>query len=157
MLLEKIETDYKSARFGTKDAEGNVTRDQVKISLLNTFISDIKTLAKNQMREATDEDVKVVLKRFIDAARDNITLYGKSGNAVKKDEAEKEFAILTVYQPKQMTDSELKEAIAIAFQAAGVEKNIKSMGKVMGQLKSAHDGTYDGGKASTFVREFLNV
>ena len=62
--------------------------------------------------------------------------------------AETELAILSSYGPKQMTESELREAIN-DFRAKNPDANV---GTIMAHLKTNFGGQYDGKTASALAR-----
>lgn len=120
------------------------------IALVPLFSAMVGKNASN--RESTDEEVIARVKAFIKNI--NETLKSLPESHAKKDTLEREKELLKKYLPQQMSEETLKEII----KKIGVthEKSIKSMGKVMGELKAKYGGQYDGKMASNFVKSFLN-
>ena len=78
----------------------------------------------------------------------------KGGRAELAAQEREEIAIISAYLPKQMSEADIKAAIAAAIaetNAAG----IKDMGKVIGALKAKYTGQMDFGKASGMVKAAL--
>jgi uncharacterized protein YqeY len=65
-----------------------------------------------------------------------------------------EIAIISAYLPKQMSDADVKAAIAAAIAETGAA-GMKDMGKVIGVLKAKYAGQMDFGKASGLVKAAL--
>ena len=143
-LLEQIKSDLTEVR---------KVRDGVASNLLSTLYAEAGMVGKNASnRESTDEEVIARVKAFIKNI--NETLKSLPESHAKKDTLEREKELLKKYLPQQMSEETLKEII----KKIGVthEKSIKSMGKVMGELKAKYGGQYDGKMASNFVKSFLN-
>ena len=66
-----------------------------------------------------------------------------------------EIAIITAYLPKQMSDDDVKAAIAAAVAETGAA-GMKDMGKVIAVLKTKYAGQMDFGKASGLVKAALS-
>ena len=65
-----------------------------------------------------------------------------------------EIAIISAYLPKQMSEADVKAAIAAAISETGAS-GMKDMGKVIGVLKTKYAGQMDFGKASGLVKSAL--
>ena len=66
----------------------------------------------------------------------------------------RKFAVISGYLPKQMSDDDVKAAIAATITETGAA-GIKDMGKVIGALKAKYAGQMDFGKASGVVKAAL--
>ena len=66
-----------------------------------------------------------------------------------------EIAIITGYLPRQMSDDDVKAAIAEAITETGAA-GMKDMGKVIGVLRARYAGQMDFGKASALVKAQLS-
>ncbi len=64
---------------------------------------------------------------------------------------EGELVILNDYLPKQLTETDLESIVEKYLE----ENEVKSMGQIMGHLKTNYGGQYDGKMASTLVKTFL--
>ena len=65
-----------------------------------------------------------------------------------------EIAIIAAYLPQQMSDDDVKAAIAEAIRDTGAA-GMKDMGKVIGALKAKYAGKMDVAKASALVKGAL--
>src|SRR5207245_925827 len=81
----------------------------------------------------------------------SVALYEKGGRAELAQQEREEIAIITAYLPQQMSEDEVKAAIALAVQDVGAA-GMKDMGKVIGALKSKYAGRMDFAKASALVK-----
>ena len=66
-----------------------------------------------------------------------------------------DMAIIAAYLPKQMSEDEVKAAIAEAIKDTGAA-GMKDMGKVIGALKGKFAGKMDFAKASALVKGMLS-
>ena len=120
-------------------------KDERKLSTLRMVNSTIK-----------NADIAArVFQKMIKQRQESVELYDKGGRAELADQEREEIAIISAYLPKQMSDDDVKAAIASVIaetQAAG----IKDMGKVIGALKAKYAGQMDFGKASGLVKAALS-
>ena len=77
---------------------------------------------------------------------------GGRDDLIKQNDVE--IAILQAFLPKQLSESELDEAIK-AIIAITNAQSIKDMGKVIGQMKAKYSGQVDMGIVSTKVKALL--
>ena len=71
-----------------------------------------------------------------------------------RSQEREEIAVISAYLPKQMSDDDMKAAIAAAIKETGAA-GMKDMGKVVGVLKGKYAGQMDFGKASGLVKAAL--
>ena len=76
-----------------------------------------------------------------------VELYEKGGRAELAQQEREEIAIISAYLPKQMSEDEVKAAIADAIKETGAA-GMKDMGKVIGALRGKYAGQMDFAKAS---------
>lgn len=144
MLLDDIKNDSLQAR---KD------RDTVKTSLLVPLYSEAVRVGKdNGNRQSTDEEVIAVVKKFVKNIEQTILDMEKIGRDISLQK--QELSLLRNYLPKQMSHEELESAVDSIMSGLD-EVTPKAMGKIMGELKTRHGGTYDGKMASQVVRNKL--
>jgi uncharacterized protein YqeY len=87
--------------------------------------------------------------------QESVELYDKRGRAELAAQERDEIAIISAYLPKQMSDEEVKVAIAAAIAETGAA-GMKDMGKVIGVLRARFAGQMDFGKASGMVKAALS-
>ncbi len=103
-----------------------------------------------------DDDVVVVdvLQKMAKQRRESITMYEQGGRQELADVEKSELAVIESFLPAQMSDDEVKAAIAAIIAETGAE-GMKDMGKVVGALKAKHGSQLDMGKASSLVKAAL--
>ena len=103
-----------------------------------------------------DDDALVteVLQKMIKQRRESLAIYEKAGRTEQAAQEATEIAVIEEFLPKQMSDAEAREAVAVAIKETGAA-GPKDMGRVMSALKQRYAGQMDFGKASGLVKELL--
>ena len=113
-------------------------KDERKLSTLRMVNSTIKNAdidARGQGKPPlSDADLLGVLQKMIKQRQESVELYDKGGRAELAAQEREEIAIISAYLPKQMSDDEVKAAIAAAIAETGAA-GMKDMGKVIGVLQ----------------------
>ena len=91
---------------------------------------------------------------MIKQRQEAVELYDKGGRAELAAQEREEIAIISGYLPTQMSEADMKAAIAAVIAETGAA-GIKDMGKVIGVLKAKYAGQMDFGKASGMVKAAL--
>ena len=139
-LLEQIKSDQLQAR---------IAADKAKASILTTLIGEAEMVGKNDgNRDTTDQEVIATIKKFIKNIDETIAVAGSTETLVAEKDA------LQVYLPRQLTEPELRVTIGNIIVTQGLS-GPKAMGRLMGELKKNHAGSYDGALASRLVKELL--
>lgn len=154
-LLDELKADQLAAR---------KLNDRLKADLLTTLIGEATQITTEEFKrgvtEVTEEKVAATVAKFLkntkltleNLASERARLVEAGGDASKVDArtkaAETEQAILSTYSPRQMTESELREAID-DFRARNPDANV---GTIMAYLKTSFGGQYDGKAASALAR-----
>ncbi len=154
-LLDELKADQLAAR---------KSNDRLKADLLTTLIGEATQITTEEFKrgvtEVTDEKVAATVAKFLkntkltleNLASERGRLIESGSDASKVDQrtkaAEAEVAILSSYGPKQMTESELRQAIN-EFRATNPDANV---GTIMAHLKTTFGGQYDGKAASALAR-----
>jgi uncharacterized protein len=133
-------------------------KDERKLSTLRMVNSTIKNAdieARGQGKPPlSDGDLLGVLQKMIKQRQESVELYDKGGRAELASQEREEISIITGYLPKQMSDDDVKAAIAAVI-AETSAAGIKDMGEVIGALKAKYAGQMDFGKASGLVKAAL--
>ena len=103
----------------------------------------------------SDGDILGVLQKMIKQRQESVELYEKGGRDELAAQERAEIEVISGYLPQQMSDSDVKSAIAAAITETGAA-GVKDMGKVIGVLKARHAGQMDFGKASGWVKAALS-
>ena len=134
-------------------------KDERKLSTLRMVNSTLKNSdieARGQGKPPlSDEDILGALQKMIKQRQESVELYVKGNREELANQEREEIAIITAYLPKQMSDDEVKAAIAAAITETGAA-GMKDMGKVIGVLRAKYAGQMDFGKASGLVKAALS-
>jgi uncharacterized protein YqeY len=138
--------------------EAMKARDERKLSTLRMVNSTIKNAdieARGQGKPPlSDGDLLGVLQKMIKQRQESVELYEKGGREELAAQERAEILVISGYLPKQMSDNEVKAAVAAIIAETGAA-GIKDMGKVIGALKAKFAGQMDFGKASGVVKAAL--
>jgi uncharacterized protein len=149
MLRDDINTAVKEAMKAKNERKLSTLR------MVNSTIKNADIAARGEGKPPlTDADLLSVFQKMIKQRQESVELYDKGGRPELAAQEREEIAIIQAYLPKQMSDDDVKAAIAAVItetNAAGV----KDMGKVIGALKAKYAGQMDFGKASGMVKAAL--
>jgi uncharacterized protein len=138
--------------------EAMKAKDERKLSTLRMVNSTIKNAdieARGQGKPPlADGDLLGVLQKMIKQRRESVELYEKGNREELAAQERAEIAVISAYLPKQMSDDDVKAAVAAVIAETGAS-GIKDMGKVIGALKAKYAGQMDFGKASGVVKAAL--
>jgi uncharacterized protein YqeY len=131
-------------------------KDGARLSTIRLLLSGIKQREVDERVELTDTDVLSVLEKMIKQRRESIAQFEKASRTDLADKEKAEIEVLAGYLPKQMSDSEVEQAVAAAIAEAGAS-SMKDMGKVMALLKPRLAGKADMGKISGLLKAKLSA
>ena len=133
-------------------------KDERKLSTLRMINATLKNAdieARGQGKPPlADGDILGVLQKMIKQRQESVELYEKGGRDELAAQERAEIDIIGGYLPKQMSEDDVKAAIAAVIAETGAA-GIKDMGKVIGALKAKFAGQMDFGKASGLVKAAL--
>ena len=136
-LLEQINVDLKKAM---------LERDEVTRDTLRMIKSELLTL--------DNPDELAVLSRAVKSRRDSIKSYVEGGRQDLADKEQAEIEVIERYLPKQLSEDEVREAIAGIIEEFGLSSK-KDLGKVMKEVKARYPGQVDGRLASSIAGQLL--
>ncbi len=149
MLRENINNAVKDAMRAKDERRLSTLR------MVNSTIKNADIAARGEGKPPlSDADLLGVFQKMIKQRQEAVELYDKGGRAELAAQEREEIAIISAYLPKQMSEADVRAAIAAAVaetNAAG----IKDMGKVISALKAKYTGQMDFGKASGMVKAAL--
>jgi uncharacterized protein len=139
-----------------KDAMKSGDKRRVStLRLINSGLKNADIEARGQGKPAlADDEVLSLLQKMIKQRQESVELYEKGGRAELAAQEREEIAIIAAYLPKQMSEAEVKAAVAAVVKDIGAT-GMKDMGKVMTALKERYAGQMDFGKASPIVKSLL--
>ena len=98
--------------------EAMKAKDERKVSTLRMVNSTIKNAdieARGEGKpQLSDTELLSVLQKMIKQRQEAVELYDKGGRAELAGQEREEIAIITAYLPKQMSEDDVKKAIAAA-------------------------------------------
>ena len=125
------------------------------LRMVNATLKNADIEARGAAKPALgDADVLSILQKMIKQRQESVELYRKGGRDDLVKQEQQEIDIIAGYLPKQMSDDELKAAIAAIVKETGAA-SIKDMGRVMAALKERYAGKIDFAKAGGLVKSQL--
>ena len=150
-LRERFTADLKEAmKAGDK---GKVSTIRIITSALKDKDIEARGLGKG---ETTPEEVLALLQKMIKQRQESIAIYEANGRPELAAGETAEVEVIASYMPRQMSEDEVKAAIAEAVTESGAA-SVKDMGKVIAILRAKFAGQMDFGKASGLVKAALAV
>ncbi|HWM42410.1 MAG TPA: GatB/YqeY domain-containing protein [Burkholderiales bacterium] len=145
-LKDKITEDMKAAMRA---------KDAARLSAIRLLLSGVKQREVDERKELTDADVTSVIEKMIKQRRESIAQFEQASRKDLADAEKFELEVLSAYLPKQMSDTEVSQAVDAAMSEAK-PSGVKDMGKVMALLKQRLAGKADMGKVSNLVKSKLS-
>ena len=130
-------------------------KDAARLSAVRLVLAAIKQREVDERKELTDADVVAVIEKMIKQRRESIAQFEQASRKDLADAEKFELEVLSAYLPKQMSDSEIAQAVDAAVSEAK-PAGIKDMGKVMALLKPRLAGKADMGRVSNLVKSKLS-
>ena len=135
-------------------------RDERRVStlrLVNAALKNADIEARGQGKGPLgDDELLGLLQKMIKQRHESIELYEKGGRAELAQQERDEVAIIAAYLPKQLSEDDMKAAIADAVRETGAA-SMKDMGKVIAALRAKYAGQMDFAKASALVKGALSA
>lgn len=136
--------------------------DTESVKKLTTVLSDIETANLKLVKvggDIPDSEVVKVIRKFANNLKETVSYLeaDEVGNHDILVDLGFELNQLESYLPRELNPVELRTACELAVNDSQAS-SMKDMGKVMSELKRACEASgviYDGGLASTIVREIL--
>ena len=125
------------------------------LRMVNAAIKNADIEARGQSKPPlADGDLLSLMQKMIKQRQESVELYEKGGRNELAAQERAEILVISNYLPKQMSDEDVRAAIAAEISATGAA-GVKDMGKVIGALKAKYAGQMDFGKASGMVKAAL--
>lgn len=148
-LRERFTADLKEAmKAGDK---GKVAA----VRLIQAALKDKDIEARGAGKgEATPDEILALLQKMIKQRQESIAIYDANNRPELAEGERAEVGVISSYLPKQMSEEEVKAAIAAAVSESGAA-SVKDMGKVIAILRAKFAGQMDFAKASGLVKAVL--
>ena len=148
MSLElNINAAIKTAMLAKSEADLRALR-AIKAAIL------IAKTSEGASAELTEADESKLLQKLAKQRKDSLEIFRAQNREDLAKKEEEELEVIEKYLPKQMGESELKEAIAAIIASTGASSPA-DMGKVMGVASKQLAGKADGKAISALVKELL--
>lgn len=144
-LKEQITNDMKAA-MRAKDAD--------KLLAIRMLTAALKQKEVDERIELTDAHVIAIVEKLIKQRKDSVAAYESAQRQDLADKEKAEIAVLSVYLPAQMPETEIQALITAAIAQTGAA-GPQDMGKLMAVLKPQLAGKADMGKISALVKAAL--
>ncbi len=105
--------------------------------------------------EISADDEMKLLQKLVKQRKDSLDIYTQQGRADLAVKEQEEIDVINLFLPKQMTEEELKTAIAAILAETGASSPA-DMGKVMGVATKQLAGKADGKAISAMVKSLLS-
>ena len=134
-------------------------KDQVALGTMRLIMAalkdrDIAARGNGNSDGISDGDILGLLQTMIKQRTESAKMYNDGGRPELAAAEEAEIAIIKGFLPAQLSDDEMKLAIAAAIEQT-TAASVKDMGQVMGFLKSNYAGQMDFSAASQAVKTAL--
>ena len=148
-MREKIAEALKTA-IKTGDKRRTAT-----LRMINAAIQDRDIAHRGTGKgPATDDDVMQILVRMVKQREESAKAFEEGNRPELAAQERDEIGIIRDFQPKQLDDDAMKEAVQAAIQETGAQ-GLRDMGRVMTVLKDKYAGQMDLGKAGGIVKAML--
>jgi uncharacterized protein YqeY len=105
--------------------------------------------------QASDDEILSVMQKMIKQRQESAAIYAANARPELAETENGEIAVISSFMPKQLSEDEVKAAIAAAISEAGAT-SMKDMSKVVAVLKAAYAGQMDFASASGLVKSALS-
>lgn len=130
--------------------------DKNRVSILRMVKSAIKNREIEKKAPLEDDEVKAILKTFVNRGKESIDQFTKAGRIELVEKEKQELAVVQNYLPKQLSEEETKSMISDIVKELGVTSP-KDMGKVMKAVMGEAKGLVDGKLANKLLKEILEA
>ncbi len=130
-------------------------KETVKRDTLRNIQAAVKQIEVDERRDVTDADLETILMKYLKQREDAKVQFADAGRNDLVEKEDVEIAIVKVYLPEPMDDSELEATIKEVITSVGAE-SMKDMGKVMGGAKAAIGSRANGGRINVMVKKLLS-
>ena len=126
------------------------------IRMMMAAVKDKEIEARGQGKTLSDEDALAVLQKMIKSRKEAQEIYEKAGRLDLAAQEAEEISVINSFLPQQLSEAEIKAAIAKAIEETGAS-SIKDMGKVVAALKGQYAGRMDFAHAAARVKARLGA
>lgn len=139
-------------------------KDARRVSTLRLILAAVKdreiaartgaTVAEARSEDMPEAEIVGILAKMIKQRQESAKAYADAGRADLAGQERGEIAVIEEYLPRQLSEPEVKRAIAEAIAATGAS-SVRDMGRVMAALKQRHTGQMDFARAGAAIKAAL--
>lgn len=145
-MFDKIKSDL---------LESMKSGDKFKLGVLRMLKSALQMEQISLNHELSDDEVLTVIRREVKKRNSSITEYEKFNKLDTVEDLKHEVAILEEYLPAMLSNEEIEKIIDETI-AEYDNPDIKSMGKIIAEVKTKTNGNADMSLVSKLVKERLS-
>ena len=145
-MFDKIKSDL---------LESMKSGDKFKLGVLRMLKSALQMEQISLNHELSDDEVLTVIRRAVKKRNSSITEYEKFNKLDTVEDLKHEVAILEEYLPAMLSNEEIEKIIDETI-AEYENPDIKSMGKIIAEVKTKTKGNADMSLVSKLVKERLS-
>lgn len=139
--------------------EAMKAKDQRAVSTVRLILAALKdrdiAARSRGVTDGIDEtEILSMLQTMIKQRQESITMYEQGGRCELAEQEREEIAVIERFLPKQLSDTETKQAIDEVIAEIGAA-SIKDMGRTMAELRARYAGRMDFTKVSGIVKQVL--
>lgn len=146
-LEQQVAEGIKKAMLAREEANLRSLR-AIKSAILNA-----KTSEGFSGEISPAEEIKM-LQKLVKQRKDSLEIYEKQGREDLASKEKEEIAVIESFLPKQMSEDEIKAAVAKIIADTG-SSSMADMGKVMGAANKELSGKADGKTLAAVVKQLL--
>ena len=149
MLREDIQNAIKEAM------KNHETERLSTVRMILAGVKEKDVDARGKGKEcAGDADLLSMMQTMIKQRQESAKMYRDGGREELAAKEEAEISVIQSFLPKQMSESEVEDAVCAAITETGAA-SMKDMGRVMGALKEKYAGQMDFGAVSGKIKAML--
>lgn len=145
-MFDKIKSDL---------LESMKSGDKFKLGVLRMLKSALQMEQINLNHELSDDEVLTVIRREVKKRNSSIIEYEKFNKLDTVEDLKHEISILEEYLPAMLSNEEIEKIIDETI-AEYDNPDIKSMGKIIAEVKTKTNGNADMSLVSKLVKERLS-
>lgn len=144
-------------RFSTDLKEAIKAKEQTRVATLRLICAavkdrDIAAKSDDSVEGVSDQDILKILVKMIRQREESAVSYEEAGQLDLAAQEREEIGILREYLPRQMSETEVEQAVANAIVDCRA-CSVRDLGKVMATLKARHTGKMDFALAGAAVKQ----
>lgn len=137
--------------------EAMVAKDKETLQTLRTLSAAFKQIEVDKRIDVTDEIALTELVRQVKQRQDAASQFHAAGREDLASQEEKEIVIIRRFLPEAMSEADMRAHVDAVLDKSDLPRDMKSMGTLMGVLKSELEGRVDMALVSQYLRSRLQA